>query len=329
MMNGILAADIGGTKTLFQLTTEQGDVVLEKEYVSQHYANFDLPLADFLAQDEVNKHHVLSACFAVAGPVSGRDANVTNLPWTLNADSLVSQFELQHVHLCNDFEAVAHGISCLTDEDIYTLQEGDEDLHAPRAIIGAGTGLGQALLLPDGDNWKVIATEGGHTDFAPTNRLQTLLLEHLIERFGHVSYERVVSGGGLVTIYEFLRAYQQCDENEALRLAMINGDAGSAISQFALEQHEPLAIEALDLFIQIYGAQAGNLALTVSPRAGIYLAGGIAAKNLERFSMGGFIRAFTDKGRMKPLMEKIPVRIVLQPKVGLLGARLLAQQFNV
>jgi len=329
MMNCILAADIGGTKTLFQLSTERGDIVFEKEYVSQQFASFDLVLADFLSQDQVKEHQVSSACFAVAGPVSGHDATVTNLPWTLNADVLASQFEITHVHLCNDFEAVAYGISCLGDDDVFILQEGDEDKHAPRAIIGAGTGLGQALLLPNGDGWQVVATEGGHTDFAPTDRLQTHLLEHLIERFGHVSYERVVSGVGLVTIYEFLRAYQQADENEHLRQAMMSSDAGAAISQFALEHEDPLATEALELFIQIYGAQAGNLALTVSPRGGIYLAGGIAAKNLERFKNGLFIESFSAKGRMKALMEKIPVRIVLQPKVGLLGARLLAKQFTV
>jgi len=329
MMNGILAADIGGTKTLFQLSSGQGEVILEKEYISQQFASFDLVLAEFLGQDQVQKHQVTSACFAVAGPVSGRDANVTNLPWTLNADALESQFELDHVHLCNDFEAVGYGISCLNADDLFTLQEGEEDKLAPRAIIGAGTGLGQALLLPDGNRWKVVATEGGHTDFAPIDRLQTLLLEHLIERFGHVSYERVVSGVGLVTIYEFLRAYQQCDENEGLRQAMINDDAGAAISQFAVEHNDPLAAQALDMFIQIYGAQAGNLALTVSPRAGVYLAGGIAAKNLEQFKNGLFIQAFNAKGRMQPLMERIPVRIVLQPKVGLLGARLLAKQYTV
>jgi len=329
MMDCILAADIGGTKTLFQLSSQQGELIFEKEYVSQQYASFDLVLVEFLGQDEIKEHQVNSACFAVAGPVSGRNANVTNLPWTLNADALESQFELQHVHLCNDFEAVAYGISCLNDDDLFTLQQGEEDKLAPRAIIGAGTGLGQALLLPDGDKWKVVATEGGHTDFAPTDRLQTHLLEHLIERFGHVSYERVVSGVGLVTIYEFLRAYQQCDENEDLRQAMINDDAGAAISRFAADHSDPLASQALDMFIQIYGAQAGNLALTVSPRAGVYLAGGIAAKNLERFKNGLFIQAFNAKGRMQPLMERIPVRIVLQPKVGLLGARLLAKQYTV
>jgi len=329
MMNCILAADIGGTKTLFQLSSQQGDVVLEKEYVSQQFASFDLVLTDFLSQKQVSLHRIYSACFAVAGPVSGRDATVTNLPWTLNADALASQFELDYVHLCNDFEAVAYGIACLDDEDVFTLQEGEEDTRAPRAIIGAGTGLGQALLLPNGDNWQVVATEGGHTDFAPTDRLQTLLLEHLIERFGHVSYERVVSGVGLVTIYEFLRAYQQCDENGDLRQAMIKGDAGAAISQFALEHEDPLASEAIDMFIQIYGAQAGNLALTVSPKGGVYLAGGIAAKNIERFKNGLFMQAFNAKGRMRPLQERIPVRIVMQAKVGLLGARLLAQQFTV
>jgi len=329
MMDTILAADIGGTKTLLQLSTMQGELIYEKEYVSQQFASFDLVLAEFLGQDEIKEYQVSSACFAVAGPVLDRDANVTNLPWTLNGDALESQFELKHVHLCNDFEAVAYGIPCLSNEDLFTLQEGKEDKLAPRAIIGAGTGLGQALLLPDGNKWKVVATEGGHTDFAPTNRLQTHLLEHLIERFGHVSYERVVSGVGLVTIYEFLRAYQQHDENQALRQAMINDDPGAAISQFAVDHDNPLAAEALELFIQIYGAQAGNLALTVSPKAGVYLAGGIAAKNLEWFKNGLFIKAFNDKGRMRPLMERIPVRIVLQPKVGLLGARLLAKQFTV
>ncbi|NOQ81632.1 MAG: glucokinase [Methylophaga sp.] len=328
-MNSILAADIGGTKTLFQLSSEQGDVLFEKEYVSQQFASFDLVLADFISQDQVSNHQITSACFAVAGPVSGREANVTNLPWALNADALESQFGLQHVHLCNDFGAVAYGIACLNEDDFFILQQGEEEITAPRAVIGAGTGLGQALLLPTGDGWTVVATEGGHTDFAPTDRQQLLLLEHLIERFGHVSYERVVSGVGLVTIYEFLRAYHQADENEELRQAMINDDPGSAISQFALEHQDPLANEALDLFIQIYGAQAGNLALTVSPRGGLYIAGGIAAKNLERFKQGLFMQTFNAKGRMKPLMERIPVRIIMQPKVGLLGARLLAQEYTV
>lgn len=328
-MKTTLAADIGGTKTLFQLTMENDEVLLEQEYVSQQFANFHLVLAKFLSQDEIKNYTIERACFAVAGPVSGRDANVTNLPWQLNADELANSFNIDHVHLCNDFEAVAHGIACLTDDEIVTLQQGEVDETLPRAIIGAGTGLGQALLFPIGTNWQVVSTEGGHTDFAPTDGLQTLLLEHLIERFGHVSYERVLSGMGLVTIYEFLRAYKQYDENPQLRQAMISDDPAAAISKFANEQGDPLALESLDLFIQIYGAQAGNLALTVSPRGGLYIAGGIAGKNIERIKQGKFINAFIAKGRMQSLMEKIPVYVITQPKVGLLGARLFARKTTV
>lgn len=328
-MTTTLAADIGGTKTLFQLTMENGEILLEQEYVSQQYARFDLVLAAFLSQDQIKHYTIKHACFAVAGPVSGCDAKVTNLPWQLNSDELAKSFNIKYVHLCNDFEAVAHGIACLTDDEIITLQQGEVDKTLPRAVIGAGTGLGQALLFPIGSEWQVVSTEGGHTDFAPTDNKQTVLLEHLIERFGHVSYERVVSGSGLVTIYEFLRAYEQYDENPQLRQAMISSDPAAAISQFANEQGDPLALESLDLFIQIYGAQAGNLALTVSPRGGLYIAGGIAAKNSERIKQGKFINAFIAKGRMQSLMEKIPVYLITQPKVGLLGARLLARKIAV
>jgi glucokinase len=328
-MKYVLTADIGGTKTLFQLTMENDNVLLEQEYISQQFASFDLVLAEFLGQDQIKHCAIGRACFAVAGLVSGRDAQVTNLPWQLNADELVKNFNIEYVHLCNDFEAVAHGIACLADNEIITLQQGEVDETMPRAVIGAGTGLGQALLFPITNGWQVVSTEGGHTDFAPTDNKQILLLEHLIERFGHVSYERVVSGVGLVTIYQFLRAYQQYDENPQLRQAMITNDPAAAISQLANEHEDPLAVESLDLFIKIYGAQAGNLALTVSPRGGLYLAGGIAAKNIERFKQGQFINAFVAKGRMQSLMEKIPVHLIIQPKVGLLGARILAQKIIV
>jgi len=325
----MLAADIGGTKTLFQLTMENDDVLLEKEYVSQQFASFDLVLAEFLAQDQIKHCTIDRACFAVAGPVFGRNANVTNLPWQLNADELVKNFNVKHVYLCNDFEAVAHGIAGLAEDEIVTLQQGEVDETMPRAVIGAGTGLGQALLFPVANGWQVVSTEGGHTDFAPTDNKQILLLEHLIERFGHVSYERVVSGMGLVTIYNFLRAYEQRKENPQLRQAIMAGNPAAAISQFANERQDSLASASLDLFIQIYGAQAGNFALTVSPRGGLYLAGGIAAKNIERFKQGQFINSFVAKGRMQSLMEKIPVHLILQPKVGLLGAQLLARKIIV
>jgi glucokinase len=328
-MKHFLAADLGGTKILFQLSTEQNEVVLEKELVSEKFTGFDMALAAFLGENQINDLVINSACFAVAGPVSGRDASITNLPWQINADQLAEQFAINHVHLCNDFEAVAHGIACLADDEIITLQAGEPNRNSPRAVIGAGTGLGQALMLPEKDSWRVLATEGGHTDFAPTDSLQIALLEHVLERFGHVSYERIVSGAGLVIIYEFLLIHQQHNENATLRQVMITGDAAAAISQFALEKQDDIAEQALDLFIKIYGAQAGNLALTVLPFAGLYIAGGIAAKNVQQFIDGPFLAAFLAKGKMAKLMHKIPIRLILQPKVGLLGAGLLARQYQV
>lgn len=324
-MNAILAVDIGGTKTLFQLSTEQGDVILESEYVSQDFVSFDLALADFLNQEQLTTYSVKRACFAVAGPVTGRDASVTNLPWTLNADQLARDFAIDSVHLCNDFEAVGYGISCLSENEIITLQKGVELEGSPRAVIGAGTGLGQALLLPEGEQWNVVATEGGHTDFAPTNELQISLLQHLRKQFDHVSHERIVSGVGLVSIYDFLCEHCQADDSE-LRRAMNNDDAAAIISQYALDERNDIASQALDLFVQIYGSQAGNLALTVLPRAGLYIAGGIAAKNMERFKTGQFINSFVSKGKMEELMKTIPVYLICQAKVGLMGARLLAQR---
>jgi len=324
--NAILAVDIGGTKTLFQLSNEQDHIILETEYVSQNFSSFDLVLTAFLQQKELADYAVSRACFAVSGPVTGRDATVTNLPWELNADSLANDFSISHVHLCNDFEAVGYGISCLADDEIIILQKGKPIKGAPRAVIGAGTGLGQALLLPDGEHWKVVATEGGHTDFSPTNTLQIALLSYLMTQFEHVSHERIVSGVGLVSIYDFLCDYHRCDHNKELHDAMKNADPAAIISHYALEGHDDIASEALDLFVQIYGSQAGNLALTVLPRAGLYIAGGIAEKNLSRFQNGQFIEHFVAKGKMKSLMMTLPIYLILQAKVGLMGARILAQR---
>ena len=326
MMDCYLAIDLGGTKTLLQLCNAQGEVLVKQNLASGDFASFDAMLADFLNYASVKKT-IDVACIAVAGPVTGRQARVTKLPWLLDADKLAAQFNIDQVILCNDFQAVGHGIDCLTESELELIQAGEPSTEvAPRAVIGAGTGLGQAILVPEQSGWRVLATEGGHVDFAPTDRRQGLLLEHLTQRFGHVSYDRIVCGSGLEILYHFIRDYEQRSENKQLRLAMMEQDPAAVISQFALENNDPLAKEALQLFVTIYGAQAGNLALSCLPRSGLYIAGGIAAKNLPYFKSNIFIDAFLDKGRMRPLMEQIPVYLVLQPEVGLKGADLLARK---
>jgi glucokinase len=320
-MGHLLAADIGGTKTLLQLTRADGEVVSRQRFNSSDYDDFGQLLSAFLAALDA-AYPIDMACLAVAGPVSDRSARVTNLPWQLHADEIETQHDISQVILCNDFEAVGHGIAALKDEDLLVLQAGQESA-GPRAVIGAGTGLGQAYLIEQGPGWLVYATEGGHSDFAPLDRTQVRLLENLLERFGHVSYERLLSGEGLVTIYNFLRDYRQLDEDADCRLAMVNQDAAQAISDYA-RRGDRLASEALALFFEIYGAQAGNLALTLMPRAGLYIAGGIAAKNLPQLEQSGFMRAFCGKGRMQDLMQQIPVKVILAEDVGLQGACLLA-----
>jgi len=325
-----LAVDLGGTKVLFQLTLEHGEVLHESELASEDYKSFSDALKCFLQHERAQGILVKTACIAVAGPVNGTQARVTNLPWQIDANELENTFSITKVLLCNDFEAVGYGIDHLADDELITLQKGElSGSTNVRAVIGAGTGLGQAILTKTDEKWLVMPTEGGHVDFAPTTARQIVLLEHLIERFGHVSYERLLSGAGLVIIYEFLRSYLQKSESAALRNAMINGDAAAAISDFANQQHDPLAIEAMKMFFEIYGAQVANLALACLPYGGIYIAGGIAAKNLHWFEKSEFLAAFHKKGKMTSLMGHFPVHVIKQPHVGLKGARSLAQQILV
>jgi glucokinase len=244
----------------------------------------------------------------------------------LDARLLAERFQIKKVQLCNDFEAVGHGIASLQPSELETLQAGEPNPAMPRAVIGAGTGLGQAILVPENDGWRVLPTEGGHVDFAPQTTTQQLLLEQVQKRYGHVSYDRLVCGKGLETMYLFLRDYRQIKENPELRIAMLHGDPAAAISDYAVNHNDPLSTQALELFISIYGAQAGNLALSVMARGGIYLAGGIVAKNIAKFRETGFLEAFTAKGRMQDLMAKMPIHVVLDADVGLKGAHLLARK---
>ncbi len=324
-----LAADIGGTNSTFALTAASGEVSSAR-LDSQNFASFDDMLTAFLAQVGVRGIDITVACFAIAGPVTGETATVTNLPWIAETQAISDTFEIADVRLCNDFQAVGYGIAALSEDDLLSLQKGAPDLTSPRAVIGAGTGLGQAFLIPRTQNgmqqWQVFPTEGGHTDFAPINVTQLPLWEKLTQRLGHVSYERLVSGVGLVEIYQFLLETGEIAESAACREAMLVGDAAAEISRFALVKKDPMALATLDWFVRLYGAQAGNFALSILPRGGLYLAGGIAAKNRSAFEDGRFMTAFLDKGRMRPVLEKIPVNLILRTDVGLLGAQVLAKQ---
>ena len=307
----VLAGDIGSTKTLLQIVTR------EKGYChSSHTARFDsrawsnfIPIVEeFLRTAPPPVPEV--ACFAVAGPVEGSRAQLTNLPWEpLDAFRLARHFGLHRVRLINDFSAVGYGIEGLSETEWVTLQAGQARLRAPRALLGAGTGLGQGIAVWVNDRYEPLDTEGGHVDFAPVDEEQDRLLQFLRIRYDHVSYERLLSGAGLMDIYQFF-----CG---AIHEA-------SAISAAALAGSDPIAVHALRLFARIYGQQAGNLALTCLARGGVYLAGGIAQYILPFLQDGAFLHAFRSKGRMEPVLREIPVHVILNPRVGLLGAALVA-----
>ena len=310
----IVAGDIGGTKVLLQFVdaSQTGRTVLaEQRYESHSYATFDDLLGAF-----VNEHvagPVDAACFAVAGPVFADRAEVTNLTWKMDAMALAKKFSIGRVSLINDFYAVALGVPILAPADLLILNAGTRVPFGPIAILGAGTGLGEANLVHDGVKWNVVPSEGGHADFAPQDEEQTQLFLALHAQYGHVSWERLLSGAGLVNIHNFVsgeeRPYDEAMPMEIAK-ALAGGDA-AAVKTFAI-------------FVDIYGAEAGNMALRLLARGGVYLAGGVAAKNIDQFTDGRFINAFLRKGRFQHILAAIPVNLITNPKVGLLGAAEMA-----
>ena len=297
----IIAGDVGGTKTLLRCVESDGAVSLEERYDSTAYGTFDEMLREFT---ERLPGPADGACFAVAGPVYGGHVTVTNVGWEMEEQALANAFGIARVSLINDFYAVALGVPLLGEGDLLPLQEGKRDRTAPVGVLGAGTGLGEAILVYFGGTHRVLATEGGHQDFAPQDEEQARLFLELHRRYGHVSWERLVSGMGLVNIFTFLGG-DECEPAEIAERA----DAG-----------DERATRTFGIFVDLYGAEAGNLALSVLARGGIYLAGGIAAKNSARFTDGRFVEAFLRKGRFRELMETIPVDLILNEEVGLLGA---------
>lgn len=304
----ILAGDIGGTSTRLALFDDDAREQLALDlYNSRQHSGLANMAVHFLHRHGAD---VAAASFAVAGPVVANRAALTNLPWPVDGARLAGALRLPRVSLLNDLEANARGIETLGDDDFAVLNEGDLAAGGNAAVISAGTGLGQAGLYWDGGRHHPFATEGGHADFAALDDVQAELRRVLAADFGRVSYERVCSGMGLANIYRFLTGAERDP-------AAISGDA--------LEGTDEAAVKALDLMVDIYGAQAGNLALTMMATGGIYLGGGIAPKILPKLEDGAFMRAFVDKGRLSPLLERIPVRVILNDKTALLGAALAAR----
>lgn len=330
----MVVGDIGGTQSRLELQVEREGVlraVHEQTYSSEKFAGFDALLDDFLALEAVRSAgaRVDAACFSVAGPVEGRASTLTNLGWKIDAPALSARLGIPDVLLVNDFAAVGHGIAELGEHDLMTLQRGVAQPHGTRLVVGAGTGLGVCMLSWQGDGYAVHPSEGGHTDFAPINDAQDILLASLRRAFGRVSYERVVSGPGLLRIFGVLQDGGAGQPSKQLREAMQRGDAAAAISEFAIDKRDALAGHALDMFVDIYGAFAGNMALATLARGGVYIAGGIARQIARKLGDGSFARAFAHKGRFSDLLRRYPLYIVTDPKVGLKGAaRLLRKELR-
>ncbi len=323
----VLAGDIGGTNTRLQISVcEAGRrrVIHDQRFESGAFDSLSSILQNFLKQTK--NEPIEAVCLGIAGPVketsAGQFVKVTNLPWEIHGHALAREFGFPKIILINDFQAIGYGIEALASRELVVLQKGESVACAPRALIGAGTGLGQGILIWQHDHYAPIATEGGHVEFGPTDALQIELAQYLIDTLGRTSYELILSGHGLVQLYAFLKYRGEVAESPSLYDSMKCGDAAAAISHAALEQNDPLAIKTLDLFVDIYGAQAGNLALTAGATGGIYIVGGIAPKVISRLTDGRFMQAFRNKGKMSPYVSVIPVQVAMNPDVGLIGAML-------
>jgi glucokinase len=324
----ILAGDVGGTSVrLAYFERKQGQLVPVAEEIkhARDYPSLAAAVVDFHSKQKLA---VACACFGVAGPVTGRVVRASNLPWIIDAAALEASTGIKNVHLINDLEANAYGLAELEETDFELLTPGIPGRAGNAAVISAGTGLGEAGLFWDGTRHIPFAAEGGHADFGPANELQAELWQYLHKKYGHVSWERVLSGPGQFNIYEFLRETGKGREEPWLTEEFKNSDDHSVVvTRNGLSGKSPLCEQAVNIFAEIYGAAAGNLALKIFAVHGVYVGGGIAPKILSKLREARFMNAFRDKGRLRPLMESIPVRVVLNDKTALLGAAHVALMY--
>lgn len=318
----ILAADIGGTKTLVALFDKSPNGlrrVREARFASREHGSFEEILKTFLREAAPQLD---VACVGVAGPVDGGRSRATYLPWELDEQALARTLRVRRVRLLNDVQAAAYGMLHLSSDDFAVLHAGAQDEnHGNIAVIAAGTGLGESLLFWDGERYCPIASEGGHVDFAPRTARETALLQYLQGKYGpHVSYERVLSGSGVFDLYRFLRESASEPEPEWLSHDLADGDRSAAIAGAALAGRDPTCVQALEMFAAIYGAEAGNVALKFLATGGVIVAGGIAPRILPVLEQGRFVTAFLAKGRDETLLRQIPVKVALNTRAPLLGA---------
>ncbi|MFL6195351.1 MAG: glucokinase [Thermoanaerobaculia bacterium] len=321
----ILAGDVGGTKTNLALFEREGEGLRTVRSDKVHSADFP-GLSELVRRflEAGPAGELEAACFGIPGPVIDGRASTPNLAWVVDGPRLAEDLGVERLDLVNDLVATAEGIPLLEEDEFAVLQGGNSDPDGNRVLIAAGTGLGMALIPRIAGRWTPVASEGGHADFAPRNEDEWDLLRHLRERFGRVSVERVASGPGLFNLYNFLRDARRMPESPRVREALARGeDPSKVIGEAALASGEEgcgLCSRALEMFVAVYGATAGNLALTGTATGGVYLGGGIAPKILPRLLNGPFLQAFTAKGRFVPYLEKVSVKVILNDRAALLGA---------
>lgn len=316
----ILAGDVGGTTTRLGCFSVEGEAcvpVAQCRVPTRDYPALETILEEFLSS---RPWELRGVCLGVAAPVMEGRTEPVNLPWVVDTQALQRLLGLETVWLINDMEATAYGTQVLPAEAGAALQPGRPVPRGNAVVIAPGTSLGEVTLIWDGQGCRAIPSEGGHADYAPRSAVELALYEHLAKTFGHVSYARVLSGPGLHAIYQFLKAAGRGEEPAWLAEWLLHRDPSEGISAAALEGRSRLCAQALDLFVSILGAEAGNLALRGMARGGVYVGGGIAPKILGKLQDGTFLKAFVDKGRLAPFLSTIPVRVILNEQAALYGA---------
>ncbi len=310
----ILAGDIGGTHTRLAFFEKGRMAGPERKFDSRKYQSLEVIIEEFLGTKRVDK-----GCFGVAGPVHNGRCKATNLPWLIDSRNISEKLKIPKVHLLNDLEANGYGLRAVRREELFVLHGGKKQV-GNQALIAAGTGLGEAGLIWDGKEHRPFACEGGHSDFAPRDEREVELFLYLRKKFGHVSYERVVSGPGLRSLFEFMIETGKEKLSPQVDEAMKSEDPARVISEWGVQNRDRACIKAVDWFISLYGAEAGNMALKFLALGGLFVGGGIAPKLAEKMKEGAFLSAFVNKGRFRELLETIPVWIVMNDNAGLLGA---------